>query len=410
MPISPSSVSNHGNHPFVMTFRMVIISFLLEISVSGVGIFLLLSQLSTVWQDDPPSAFLPIAVCVLITGGLLCLRSVLVIVQRWKTNTEPQVNGGMNFLYLNLCLLVLSCLVVVGFLASGYAKCHKNLSECAVEYSCAPDDDFDLEPPIPCCWRNQVGDGECDANCNSTRFSFDDGDCLFCAPGCALSHLDDTFCDSKCNNAQCSYDEGDCTGGNRGLLNNRNLASWRRDAQALRERIERFLELEASQDNSSSTNSTSSDLSEDSSEQHNNGLERVFCEDLAYYGGSYAQHQRYHWDEDCCITEQYEDMCSVLIGMTGVTIALGFFITLAHVKPLVLFCCRHSLVDPQIVSEFRRSAGNPGRHGSRLALTSTPANNQVVDIDLQVMEGIDEQADDFIETPPSSRPTVRFDI
>ena len=76
----------------------------------------------------------------------------------------------------------------------------------------------------PNCPRTWLGDGECDAGCDTRACGFDGGDCTrrtrappeaaaaTCAPGCQRAWLGDHECDEECNTAACRWDGGDCTG------------------------------------------------------------------------------------------------------------------------------------------------------------------------------------------------------
>ena len=77
----------------------------------------------------------------------------------------------------------------------------------------------------PNCPRTWIGDGECDAGCDTSACEHDGGDCSGrggpsgrlndtreCAPGCASSWLGDKECDEECNTAACGFDGGDCNG------------------------------------------------------------------------------------------------------------------------------------------------------------------------------------------------------
>lgn len=87
------------------------------------------------------------------------------------------------------------------------------------------------------CPSNWVGDGLCDASCNTESCNFDGGDCLkskspatststynfnqainfksyqstWCSVGCPNAWLGDNRCDTSCNSTDCVYDLGDCS-------------------------------------------------------------------------------------------------------------------------------------------------------------------------------------------------------
>ncbi|CEM25079.1 unnamed protein product [Vitrella brassicaformis CCMP3155] len=57
-----------------------------------------------------------------------------------------------------------------------------------------------------------LGNGVCDAECNTEACGNDGGDCKgdLCASGCHPEHRGDGFCDPLCNVAACKFDDGDC--------------------------------------------------------------------------------------------------------------------------------------------------------------------------------------------------------
>ena len=77
------------------------------------------------------------------------------------------------------------------------------------------------------CKHKWLGDGICDAECNTALCHFDGGDCgslsdqadtsaswnrdkRFCSDGCAIKRLGDGRCDAPCDVAGCAFDVGDC--------------------------------------------------------------------------------------------------------------------------------------------------------------------------------------------------------
>ena len=75
-----------------------------------------------------------------------------------------------------------------------------------------------------CAWK-QIGDGECQPQCNVTSCYDDRGDCdargpdetggvgssaLHCHADCKPEWKDDGFCDAACFNAKCGWDGADC--------------------------------------------------------------------------------------------------------------------------------------------------------------------------------------------------------
>ena len=72
------------------------------------------------------------------------------------------------------------------------------------------------------CARRKIGDGTCDAECNSASCVFDGGDCydwsrgraanasLRCAAACPTAWLANGHCDVGCDVEECWYDGGDC--------------------------------------------------------------------------------------------------------------------------------------------------------------------------------------------------------
>ena len=76
-----------------------------------------------------------------------------------------------------------------------------------------------------CAWK-QLGDGDCQPQCNNTACYHDRGDCdrghyveeeaddsaLHCRADCKAEWRDDGFCDSACFNAKCAWDGADCGG------------------------------------------------------------------------------------------------------------------------------------------------------------------------------------------------------
>jgi hypothetical protein len=92
----------------------------------------------------------------------------------------------------------------------------------------------------PGCIEAWIGDGYCDKACNTSRCSWDDGDCsgpsikpgaglhagshsrssikprlrtFYCSEGCPSTWLGDKTCDIKCDTPLCGYDAGDCSSG-----------------------------------------------------------------------------------------------------------------------------------------------------------------------------------------------------
>jgi len=73
-----------------------------------------------------------------------------------------------------------------------------------------------------CAWK-QLGDGDCQPQCNVTSCFDDRGDCtaapsdvddsgLHCQASCKVEWRDDGFCDAACFNAKCEWDGADCGG------------------------------------------------------------------------------------------------------------------------------------------------------------------------------------------------------
>merc|ERR1712188_64079 len=63
------------------------------------------------------------------------------------------------------------------------------------------------------CVNSWIGDGECDVSCNIESCHFDGGDCTdidMCAEGCIESWIGDGECDVECYNTACNEDGGDC--------------------------------------------------------------------------------------------------------------------------------------------------------------------------------------------------------
>ncbi|KAK8386699.1 hypothetical protein O3P69_017869 [Scylla paramamosain] len=82
------------------------------------------------------------------------------------------------------------------------------------------------------CPGSWLGDGYCDASCNTSACEWDGGDCAggdvggdllegdnsmgtdetvgFCAPSCSDLWLADHYCDHSCNTLSCAFDGGDC--------------------------------------------------------------------------------------------------------------------------------------------------------------------------------------------------------
>mmetsp|Transcript_34187 Transcript_34187/g.88262 ORF Transcript_34187/g.88262 Transcript_34187/m.88262 type:complete len:1149 (-) Transcript_34187:393-3839(-) len=82
------------------------------------------------------------------------------------------------------------------------------------------------------CVDSWIGDGFCDARCNTSSCDWDGGDCInattarggymqggysrsyfsgdVCNTGCPNTYLGDRFCDRACKVAECGYDAGDC--------------------------------------------------------------------------------------------------------------------------------------------------------------------------------------------------------
>ncbi|CAG9324277.1 unnamed protein product [Blepharisma stoltei] len=59
------------------------------------------------------------------------------------------------------------------------------------------------------CDPQNLGNGICDASCNTENCGYDWGDCT-CSPGCLNSMLGDGNCDEKCDNWSCDLDNHDC--------------------------------------------------------------------------------------------------------------------------------------------------------------------------------------------------------
>lgn len=106
---------------------------------------------------------------------------------------------------LFLCFVPLMVMTIIG----------TTTEKCRVEEVCwfngYPFDDNNnmIAGMDECCWRSDLGNGECDLNCNQTRTNFDEGDCLFCGD-CPRPYIGDGVCNPVCYNAQCDQDGGDC--------------------------------------------------------------------------------------------------------------------------------------------------------------------------------------------------------
>ena len=92
----------------------------------------------------------------------------------------------------------------------------------------------------PSCDGARLGDGACDAACNTSACLHDGGDCGYdamlrppetCAPGCPLSWLADGECDELCYVASCEWDGYDCAGGSDAGCADYCLPSWIDDAE-----------------------------------------------------------------------------------------------------------------------------------------------------------------------------------